>query len=63
MQFLEDPLEINIGDLVFMEYDDKKAFGTVLSIDRELVEVDFTTELSKEPKIEKFRQGFWKKVI
>lgn len=58
-----DPKQITIGDKVFHEYDDKKAYGTVVNIDRELIEVDFTTELSSEPKTEKFREGFWKKVI
>lgn len=63
MNLFHDPKNINIGDPVFMEYDDKRAFGTVLNIEKELIEVDFTTEQSTEPKIEKFRKGVWKKVI
>lgn len=63
MDIFTDPSKVNIGDPVFMEYDDKKAFGTVLNIDRELIEVDFTTNQSKEQKSEKFREGVWQKVI
>lgn len=63
MSLFSDPKVINPGDQVYHEYNDKKAFGTVVSIDRELIEVDFTTEQSTETKIEKFREGFWKKVM
>lgn len=63
MNLFIDPKQINPSDKVFHEYDDKKAFGTVLSIEKELIEVDFTTERSSEKKVEKFREGFWQKVI
>lgn len=63
MNLFADPKQINPGDKVFHEYDDKKAFGTVLSIEKELIEVDFTTERSSKKKVEKFREGFWQKVI
>ena len=33
MTIFSDPNEICIGDSVFIEYDDKRAFGTVLNID------------------------------
>ena len=62
MTLFTDPKEINAGDTVYHEYDNgKRSFGTVIAIDKELLEVDFTTEQSKEPKIDKFREGFWKK--
>lgn len=63
MTLFNDPKLINPGDKVFHEYDDKKAFGTVILIEKELIEVDFTTERSTEIKIGKFRKGFWKKEI
>lgn len=63
MTLFLDPKIIIPGDTVFHEYDDKRAFGTVIAIDKELLEVDFTTERSTEKKIDKFREGFWKKEI
>lgn len=62
MNLFTDPKKINPGDEVFHEYDGLKAYGTVKSVS-DLLEVDFTTEQSTEPKIEKFREGFWKKEI
>lgn len=62
MNLFTNPKDINPGDQVFHEYDDdKKAFGTCTNIIDGLIEVDYTTELSKEPKIDKFQKGFWKK--
>lgn len=61
MSLFLDPKQINPGDQVYHEYDDKRAFGTVIAIDKELLEVDYTTERSTEKKTEKFREGFWKK--
>lgn len=63
MSLFLDPKEIAPGDTVFHEYDDKRAFGTVIAIDKELLEVDYTTERSAERKIDKFVQGIWKKEI
>jgi len=63
MSLFSDPKQINPGDIVYFEYDDKRAFGTVIAIDKELLEVDYTTETSTEPKSDKFRDGFWKKEI
>lgn len=61
MTLFTDPKEINIGDQVFHEYDDKKAFGTCTNLIDGLFEVDFTTKGSTEQKIDRFRDGFWKK--
>lgn len=36
MTLFNDPKLINPGDKVFHEYDDKKAFGTVIIIEKEL---------------------------
>lgn len=63
MTLFTDTKQIVPGDLVFHEYDDKKAFGTCTNLIDGLVEVDYTTEKSKEQKIDKFREGFWKKEI
>lgn len=56
-----DSNEIIIGDTVYHEYDDKKAFGTVIGFEGELLTVDFTTEFSNEQKIDNFVKGIWKK--
>ena len=61
MNLFLDPKQINPGDQVYHEYDDKRAYGTVIAIDKELIEVDYTTKTSIEPQISKFREGFWKK--
>jgi len=53
--------EIKAGDSVFIEYDGLKAFGTCIEVNKELLVIDFTTELSSEPKQEKFIKGLWKK--
>jgi len=64
MTLFTNPKDINPGDEVYHEYDNgKRAIGTVIQKDKELLEVDFTTEQSTEPKIEKFREGFWKKDV
>lgn len=61
MNLFTNPKEIQQGDEVFHEYDDKKAFGTCIAIDGDLITVDYTTELSSEPKIDNFIKGIWQK--
>lgn len=62
MNLLTNPKDINPGDSVFMEYDDdKKAFGVCVGFKDDLIQVDYTTEQSKEQKIDAFQKGFWKK--
>jgi len=63
MNLFSNPKEINIGDQVFHEYNDKKALGTCIGFKEELVAVDYTTELSTEQKIDNFPKGFWSKQI
>lgn len=63
MSLFLDYKQINPGDVVFHEYDDKRAYGTVIAIEKELLEVDYSTERSTERKIDKFREVFWKKEI
>lgn len=61
MSLFTDPKQIVPGDQVFHEYDENKAFGTCTNLIDGLIEVDFTTENSTEQKIDRFRDGFWKK--
>lgn len=61
MNLFTDPKEINPGDAIFMQYDDKIAHGVCKNILGELIEVDYTTENSTESKIDRFRKGVWKK--
>lgn len=61
MNLFTDPKEIHKGDIVFMEYDGKKAFGTCIGFENELITVDYTTENSTEKKIDNFQKGFWSK--
>lgn len=61
MTLFTDPKEINIGDTVFHQYDDKKSFGTCVGFKDNLITVDYTTESSNEQKIDNFRKGFWRK--
>lgn len=62
MNLFSDPKEINPGDIVFMEYDeDKISVGHCVGLVDGLIEVDYTTERSKEQKIDTFRKGVWKK--
>lgn len=63
MTLFLDPKVIIPGDEVFHEYDGKRAFGTVIAIDKELLEVDYSTERSTERKTDKFVQGIWKKEV
>lgn len=54
--------EIQAGDSVFMDYgENEKAFGTCIEVDKELLVIDYTTELSTEPRQDKFIKGLWKK--
>lgn len=61
MNLFTDPKEIQQGDTVFMEYDGKKAFGTCIGFEDGLITVDYSTENSKEKKIDNFIKGVWKK--
>lgn len=61
MTLFTDPKEINPGDQVFHEYDDKIAIGKCIGLHDGLIEVDYTTQGSAETKTDKFRNGFWKK--
>lgn len=61
MTLFSDPKEINPGDTVYFEYDDKIAVGKCIGLPDGLIEVDYTTQGSTETKIDRFRKGFWKK--
>jgi len=62
MNLFSNPKDINLGDTVFMEYDeDKIAFGQCVGLVDDLIQVDYTTEISKEQKIDAFQKGVWKK--
>lgn len=64
MNLFNNPKDINPGDEVYFKYDDDKiAFGHCVSLSDDLIEVDYTTELSTEKKIDKFQKGFWRKPI
>lgn len=59
MNLFTNPKDIQIGDTVYHEYDDKKAVGTCVGFNGELIQVDYTTESSKEQKVDNFQKGFW----
>lgn len=61
MNLFANPKDINIGDTVFHDYDDKTAVGTCVGFKGELLTIDYTTESSNEQKIDNFRKGFWRK--
>jgi hypothetical protein len=61
MNLFSNPKDIQQGDTVFFEYDDKKAFGTCIGFEGDLITVDYTGEFSKEKKIDNFKKGIWKK--
>jgi len=64
MNLFTNPKDINPGDEVFYKYDDDKiAFGRCVGLSDDMIEVDYTTENSKEKKIDKFQKGFWRKQV
>lgn len=56
-----DSEEINIGDTVFHDYDDKTAVGVCVGFNGDLIIVEYTTESSNEQKIDNFQKDFWRK--